>query len=1657
MSGAASEHQALLASFAAEIEPLLAMLAGALDRLVERPDDATAATIGRAQVQTLQGAASMLELTGFVALLGLVREALDLLATSAPLGPDARAAASELAALILREGEALGRGTPTAAPPATGAALLERLRAAPPPRPGRVDTWASVPTATPPASDRALSEPLSLEAWLDTITADLAGAEAAEPAVSAIPPAASPEAEPRAAQQPDEVPAVVGLSLEVQADHTAAATAAAAAGAPADQQLAAAPSPVAATTAGPTAEHERTEAPAPAAGTAESRASTADEDTWPGLAAPAPAPAATDAATAAASQPPSATRPVTPDDTTEETIRPEAVRALIHAAPPWAPPAPGPEADPPPTGDERAPEPPAEPAGEPSPDLLAALATLGSPPEPPRLDEGPAAPPPAAAATAADGLQELLAGLAEVMGEPLPADELAALGLGAQPASSPEPTVSRPTHAPALPEPLAGEAAAPDLLAAEPAPAIPAGEPASPEPLPERALGTLPPADAAEPPGLDDRPDLAEPLPVEAPSPAQADAVMLFADLIPAPVADEPPPTFVDEWASDAFVRELAAITEPTALEALAEPAAAEGGPPGGAMVEEVPGPLDAAAADAPAPAEPAAPAETEPAWSELFVAAGDAVSAAEAAGSPPAADLAEQGQPAPVEALAVADTEPAASAPVAVEDGEQASGAAPALGDDAQASVDARAIDDRRQAGVSRPAVEGAEPPGAVAPAEPPGELTLAGEPAIAAEEPATAGQERQPDDAVEAEPAAAAAPEPAAAEAAAAPAASPILDYLGSVAASVDSLLDALNRAVPPDASPEEPAAAATTEPLIDAWEQIAAELAAEPAPDAEGAPGESPLVAAASDSLADVATGPPAGVDNAEALAVFAGEQGRLVEALARARAALDAAPDDEAALMDLAWATHTLRGAASLVGADAVASVCGRIEQATDRLAAGLPAAPAALAFLATAEETLRAIVAAPPDAPDLAAALELLDLQLGEWQAAGSTEAASATDAAGASALDATAWGDLPPELLVQLEGVDLATVDDETLGRLAALLDAAPAAAPRDAASAAAAPTGADETLAAAPTGADEAPAAALPPLADQEAFEDWALPTDVAPEPWTEPAADDLALDDADFEAEVRAVFLAEAEEHLATINQALLVLEASPGDQARLIDVRRAVHTLKSASAAVGLEAVSDFCHVWEDALEAVEEGDAAAAPDLSLLLECAEALERYFRHVDDPAGATAFVSLAARLAAFGGPPREAAPRASLAPRPAPDAGPFTDDSSAAAAAAGDAAPAAAAALADAPLPFVADAGWEPAAATVGWEAALPTDAPAARDDRAPAPPAEAPPPPAAAPVPARASAAPAEAETVGGADVLRVPLRRVDGMIDLVGELVVQRSGLVQRLERLGLSIEDLAPSLQRLRRLSLDLDDRFGSGGTLSGSSSGSSLRPTITQGPFSPADASLPLSSSERAAVRTPRDTRGHVADFDELELDRYGEAYQLARELAELAADLDTTRRELRQLLDDAQLAVFRSVRVTADLHDALLDARLVPLAQLGARLQRTVRQAALKSGKEVSYALEGGDTLLDKTLLEAVADPLLHLLRNAVDHGIEPPDERRRRGKPTAGAVRVCAWRDGQEVVIQVRDDGAGIDPARVIARARARGLVPPDAPADAALAYEL
>ncbi|HIC93043.1 MAG TPA: chemotaxis protein CheA, partial [Anaerolineae bacterium] len=129
--------------------------------------------------------------------------------------------------------------------------------------------------------------------------------------------------------------------------------------------------------------------------------------------------------------------------------------------------------------------------------------------------------------------------------------------------------------------------------------------------------------------------------------------------------------------------------------------------------------------------------------------------------------------------------------------------------------------------------------------------------------------------------------------------------------------------------------------------------------------------------------------------------------------------------------------------------------------------------------------------------------------------------------------------------------------------------------------------------------------------------------------------------------------------------------------------------------------------------------------------------------------------------------------------------------------------------------------------------------------------------------------------------------------------------------------------------------------------------------------------------------------------------------------------------------------------RILADLRDTVLNARMVPVAQIFDRFPRMVRDLLKREGKEAEFIIEGREIELDRTILEQISDPLVHLLRNAVDHGIETPEEREKAGKPRTGTIRLAAWRERDQVIIEVSDDGRGMDPKKIAEAAVARGLV--------------
>jgi two-component system, chemotaxis family, sensor kinase CheA len=132
--------------------------------------------------------------------------------------------------------------------------------------------------------------------------------------------------------------------------------------------------------------------------------------------------------------------------------------------------------------------------------------------------------------------------------------------------------------------------------------------------------------------------------------------------------------------------------------------------------------------------------------------------------------------------------------------------------------------------------------------------------------------------------------------------------------------------------------------------------------------------------------------------------------------------------------------------------------------------------------------------------------------------------------------------------------------------------------------------------------------------------------------------------------------------------------------------------------------------------------------------------------------------------------------------------------------------------------------------------------------------------------------------------------------------------------------------------------------------------------------------------------------------------------------------------------------------RILDELHKCVLKIRMVPVEQLFRRFPRVVRDVAKQCGKDVALELSGENTDLDKGILDSLAEPLMHLVRNAVDHGIEPADERLTVGKPARGTLSLNAYHQGTQVVIEIRDDGRGIDPARLRARAVEKGILKPE-----------
>jgi len=178
--------------------------------------------------------------------------------------------------------------------------------------------------------------------------------------------------------------------------------------------------------------------------------------------------------------------------------------------------------------------------------------------------------------------------------------------------------------------------------------------------------------------------------------------------------------------------------------------------------------------------------------------------------------------------------------------------------------------------------------------------------------------------------------------------------------------------------------------------------------------------------------------------------------------------------------------------------------------------------------------------------------------------------------------------------------------------------------------------------------------------------------------------------------------------------------------------------------------------------------------------------------------------------------------------------------------------------------------------------------------------------------------------------------------------------------------------------------------------------------------------------------------------FDPLEFDRFTRFQELTRGIAEGVNDVSTVQQSLLKNIDEADAALLAQARLSRDVQQQLFSIRTVPFASLSERLYRIMRQTAKELDKRANLEIRGTQVELDRSVLEKLVGPLEHLLRNALDHGLETRDMRQRAGKAETGEITLNVRQQGNEIAIEIADDGAGLDLSRIAAKARALGVIP-------------
>ncbi|MBW4686596.1 MAG: hybrid sensor histidine kinase/response regulator [Komarekiella atlantica HA4396-MV6] len=268
------------------------------------------------------------------------------------------------------------------------------------------------------------------------------------------------------------------------------------------------------------------------------------------------------------------------------------------------------------------------------------------------------------------------------------------------------------------------------------------------------------------------------------------------------------------------------------------------------------------------------------------------------------------------------------------------------------------------------------------------------------------------------------------------------------------------------------------------------------------------------------------------------------------------------------------------------------------------------------------------------------------------------------------------------------------------------------------------------------------------------------------------------------------------------------------------------------------------------------------------------------------------------------------------------------------------------------------------------------------------------------------------------------VRVPSKQLEQINDLFGELIVQRNGLNSHLERLRKLVRHLNQRVQVLERENQELRTAYDKMAT----------QTVIPAGVSSNIEHNLVSEDSYQ--------TQGIKRGFDTLEMDRYNDLNLLSQEVMETIVQVQEVTTDIQLSVDDTDQIARKLNKTSKQLQTKLNHIRMRPLSDLVERFPRALRDLNVEYGKNVQLKLEGGNTLIERSILEALNEPLMHLLRNAFDHGIEEPATRRTLGKPEQGLIEIKATHHSNRTLITMRDDGRGISLEKIRDRALTMGL---------------